>query len=142
MDSEDSVDSGDDFGGCRSPEIPDQTPLTSRDANCRRQLLGPSVLNNSTNNRSDPQQLILEELRKTNASITAFSTRMDAVEKRLRSVENQQREVCSSSSSSPELAKRKIPSKVWVRATFMCKWPLCMFYPAKYSLVQRLFALL
>ena len=95
-----------------SPVISQQTPVTE---NCRKQSTPLSDKTNETTN-----DLILEEVRKTNASITNFSNRMDAIESRLQSVEQQQQRAVmtpsSSGDSSAERAKNKVPTRVRVSA--------------------------
>ena len=90
-----------------SPVISQQTPITE---NCRKQSTPLSDKTNETTN-----DLILEEVRKTNASITNFSNRMDAIESRLISVEQQQRAVMTPSSSGTHQQRaNKVPTRVRV----------------------------
>ena len=87
-----------------------QTPLNTTGLN-RRQLFKSTPLSDKTN------ELILEEVRKTNSSIAEFSTRIDAMESRLKTVEQQQKDMTTPSSSgdsSVERAKKKIPTRVRV----------------------------
>ena len=93
---------------CLSPEVQSQTPpsFNACSSNGRRQLFS---------DKRNPQLLILEELKKTNECIGGLSNRMDAIENRLKSVEQHQKEaVTPSSSSSVESKKRKVPAKIRV----------------------------
>lgn len=89
-----------------------RTPSNTTELN-RRQLFKSTPLSDKIN------ELILEEVRKTNSSIAEFSTRIDAMESRLKTVEQQQNDMTTPSSSgdsSVERAKKKIPTRVRVSA--------------------------
>ena len=99
-----------------SPEISVQNGETPGNAGevSRRQLFrNKNPLSDKTN-----VDLILQEVRKTNTSLADFSSRMDAVESRLKSVEQQQKDVTisqsSSGDSSAERAKKKVPTRIRV----------------------------
>ena len=62
----------------------------------------------------DAQLQILEEVKKTNASLSQFASRLDAVETRLKNVEHQQIASSSSAESSAEKVKRTVPARVRV----------------------------
>ena len=92
-----------------------QTPSTS--AGVGRRKLFESALSDKTN--VSAQDLILKEVRKTNSTLAGFSTRMDAMENRLKSVEEQQKDMTTPSSSvdsSTERVKRKVPTRIRVSA--------------------------
>ena len=92
-----------------------QTPSTS--VGVGRRKLFESALSDKTN--VSAQDLILKEVRKTNSSLAEFSTRMDAMENRLKSVEEQQKDMTTPSSSgdsSTERVKRKVPTRIRVSA--------------------------
>lgn len=102
-----------------SPEVPRSftTPSTSEGINPRqlfnKKRSGPSLsdISNSNPKRHDTQLLILEEVKKTNFSLS----RLDAVESRLKNVEHQQIATASSSTdSAAEIVKRKVPARVRV----------------------------
>lgn len=119
---DDYDDSGEnsELEGYESPEILPQskeTPAGVRDdgnSSCR-QLFGNDVSNTAS---EDPQSLILEEIKKTNISLQSFSTRMDEMDKRLQSIENQQKVTVTPSSSADtdnsEKKKRSVPTRVRV----------------------------
>lgn len=90
-----------------SPEIERQTPSSFICSSSGRRRLF------DTDDREANQQLqILQEIK---ASIGSLSNRMDTIDKRLKSVEQNQKEVLSPScSSSVESLKKKIPAKVRV----------------------------
>lgn len=76
-----SDSSSEDSSESSSPEKgTGQTPLNTTGLN-RRQLFKSTPLSDKTN------ELILEEVRKTNSSIAEFSTRINAMESRLKTVE-------------------------------------------------------
>lgn len=113
--------------GPLSPEVPfcgdtQVTPTTgSGGQENRRQLFNTNrvlgTLSNSNNSRTgdDTQQLILEEVRKTNESLAHFSSRLDAIENRVKNIEQYQLHTASSSvDSSVEKVKRKVPVRVRV----------------------------
>ena len=66
------------------------------------------------------QNLILQEIRKTNFRLDSFANQLDSLESRLASVETNQLSVTPSSSSasgvekSAERGKRKVPARVSV----------------------------
>ena len=68
--------------------------------------------------KNDTQKLILEELKKTNSRLESFSDRLEALDCRLRSVEQMQLNVStstpSSSIGSAGQSSRKVPAKVAV----------------------------
>ena len=78
-----------------NPEYDGRTPSTSADGG-RRQLFKPALVDKTN---VDPEELILKEVRRTNSSLAEFSTQMDAMENRLKTVEEQQKEMTTPSSS-------------------------------------------
>ena len=111
-----------------SPEISmlkDSTPITAtNNTTSRRQLFVQSAPlterpeRNNDQQLRDQQLLILEEVRKTNLLL---ATRVDAMESRLNSFEQQSTIASSSSSvdSSATKAKKRIPTKVRVSCIFI-----------------------
>lgn len=100
-------------------QISRDTPSNSGGNNRRRQLFD-NPLSDKTN------VLILEEMKKTNSSLSHISSRIDQMESRLKTVEQQQKDspsVSSSGGSSAEKTKRKVPTRVRVRI-----WILCVQY--------------
>ena len=76
------------------------------------------LTNQSTTTSEDTQLLILQEMKKANSRLSAFSDRLEAVESRLASVENNQLSATPASTSADSSAdsrkKRKVPAKVRV----------------------------
>ena len=77
-----------------------------------------SELGNISSTSSNTQELILQELRKTNARLDMFTGRLESLEGRLTSVETTTLSMTPSSSSgvdnSGEKGKRKVPARVSV----------------------------
>ncbi len=70
---------------------------------------------NSNAKRMKLQNDILQEVKKTNSSLSEFSSRLDAVESRLKNVEEQQlASLSSDADTSVEKVKRKVPARVRV----------------------------
>lgn len=93
---------------CSSPEIPDQTPNggLSCGYHSRRQLF-------SSDGGANSQLQILQEIR---TSIGNLSNQMDAIEDKLTSVEQQQKEALSTTTSSP--STRKVSARIRVSWNF------------------------
>ena len=104
------------FSENSDPRSDNFDPLTDV-TNCEKR----SRKRTNSSSATDMQLKILEELEKANRSISdlsqTFSTRLDAVEKRLESVEQQSISTPASSTdqgNSAEKAKRKVPTRVRV----------------------------
>ena len=81
--------------------------------------LSNTHLSSSADPHSRLQKQILEELRKTNSRLDTFSDQLEAMDGRLKSVEQMQLNSAtptSSSDSSTSKTKRKVPAKVAVSA--------------------------
>ena len=103
-----------------SPEYPGDngdTPCTSG-THHRKQLFCSSAKrqHSGTDQDNHPQLLtILEEVKKTNICLSQFSSRLDAVENRIISIERQHIVSASSGTdSSMEKGKNKVPARVRV----------------------------
>ena len=111
-------------------ESPDPVRSASRGQQSARRLFPPDderethrgeLLENATATEPDTQKLILEELRKTNSRLESFSDRLEALDCRLKSVEQMQLNSSTPSSSvstddgSAGKSRRKVPAKVAVR---------------------------
>ena len=93
---------------CSSPEVGMQTPNSFICSSSNRRRL----FDTETERGANQQLELLQEIK---ASIDNLSNRMDDIDHRLKSVEQQQKEVLSPScSSSVEVTKRKVPAKVRV----------------------------